>query len=232
MGYLRSVVDERMGGDVTDNGVLVPYFRQSSEFMYNKYKRPDEYCEAINLSSISKGYFYFFMYADESNWMQLAPVFLCDWKKFDNKIIGYGVNFNFIPIQYRVAIFDKIINNLTDDNQLSSVNFESMYKILLSVGYEYAIVEFDMSRMKRVYKISYSILPEFLCHTHPAIKYDPINLYNIWKKKLETKADRHQEMIKLIADEFYNVTGEISDKYKELKSHINRLSRNNSKFGS
>jgi hypothetical protein len=231
MGVLRQTIKDHMGGDISDTSLLVNYFKESTEFMYSKYQKPDRECSSISISSIQNGHFYFFMYQDESNWMQFAPVFLCDWKKFDNKIIGYAVNFNFIPIEYRVAVFDVLINNLEDSNQLTSMTFEMMYRQLLKVGYEYALVEFDFMRLKRVYHIQYEILPDFLCSTYPTIKYDPQNLYNIWKVKLETKEARHQEMIKMISDEFYNATEDISEKYSELKSHMKRLKRNNEKYG-
>jgi CRP-like cAMP-binding protein len=56
---------------------------------------------------MSKGGFYFIHYKDDSNWMRYSPVFVVDFKKFNNIIMIMGVNFNFIPIEVRETIFDE-----------------------------------------------------------------------------------------------------------------------------
>lgn len=233
MGFLRDVIKQESGGDVTDNSYLVHYFKDNVSYMYNLYTKPDgKLVDPIIISKIVNGYFYFLTYRDESNWMQYSPIFFCDWKKFDNKIIGYGVNFNFIPIEIRVAIFDTYIKNFEDPNIFSSITFEKMYKMLLKYGYEYALVEYDLARIVSIFKIDITILPNFLCSTYPSIKYDPINLYNIWKKKLETREMRHQEIIQMYSDDFLSeYIGDITEKYDQLSNHIKRLKRNNDKYG-
>jgi hypothetical protein len=66
--------------------------------------------ESINTKDIYPGGFYFLHYKDDSNWLKYAPVFMVDFKKFEDKIILLAVNFNFVPIEIRVMLFDKFIS--------------------------------------------------------------------------------------------------------------------------
>ena len=63
----------------------------------------------VKVQDIFPGGFYFFHYQDSSYWMKWAPVFVADYKKFSNKIIIFALNFNMIPLEVRVLIFDKYI---------------------------------------------------------------------------------------------------------------------------
>jgi len=225
MGNLIDVIKNESGGNIPQ------YYKDNTVLLYNKYRSPDDVVKSIPVSKMADGMFYFLMYYDESNWMKYSPIFLVDWKKFDNMIIGYGVNFNFIPLEYRAAIFDKIIRDLEDEDQVKGMTFESMYKILLKFGYEYALVEYDMKRIERCYHISVGILPKFLYSSYPKNKYDPQKLYDIWMKKLEGREKRHQEIIQQLSSDFLDVTGEIELKYDALSDHMKRLQRNHKKFG-
>lgn len=213
-------------------GSSIPkYFKDNTQMMYNKYRKPDDTVKSIPIKNMAEGRFYFLIYKDESNWMQYSPIFFTDYKKFDNKIIAYGVNMNFLPLDIRSGFFDQFINNLEDNYQLKSVTFEGTYKQLIKVGWEYSLVEYDLSRLVQVYEIDIQILCNFLYSTYPKVKYNPEKLYDIWKKKLSTKEARHQEMITQLSTDFYKVTDEIREKYDELSNHLKRVERNNKKFG-
>jgi hypothetical protein len=54
---------------------------------------------------------------------------------------------------------------------------------------------------------------------------------DIWHKKLETKSARNQEMMKSMVDEFYDINNEISEKYKVMKGHIERIQKSLKKYG-
>lgn len=225
MGILIDTIKIESGGNI------VKYYKENTVMLYNKYRNPDELVKAISVGKMAEGQFYFLMYYDESNWMQFSPIFFVDHKEFEDKVIGYGVNMNFIPLEYRAALFDKIIHNLDDENQVRGMNFEGMYKQLLKLGYEYALVEYDMSRIKQAYHIKLQILPKFLYSSYPKNKYDPQKLYSIWKKKLEKREQRHQEIIQQLSSDFYKVTEEIEMKYDVLSDHMKRVQRNHKKFG-
>lgn len=228
MGVLKAQVDIEMKGiDV------VKYYKDNVQLLYNLYSNPDgsKGVEEINISDMHTGGFFFMHYMDESNWMQYSPIMFIDTKEFENRIIGYAINFNFIPFEYRIALFDKYLNDLVDNYQLSSITFENAYKMLLEIGYEYAIVEYDMKRVERVFSIDLSILSKFLYSSYPTNKYDPNKLYSIWLKKLETREKRHQELIASTVEEFFDMEQNISDSFEALENHVKRLQRNMRKFG-
>ena len=217
--------------NLESNGNVVEYFKDNTTELYNQYQSPDgKLVKGVPVSDMIHGRFYFLQYFDESNWMQQSPIFFVDHKEFDGRIIGYGINMNFIPMEVRAGIFDKYLEDLEDENQFVNINFESAYKMLLRVGYEYALVEYNMVQVAKCYSISLEILPKFLYSTFPSIRYDPLNLYKIWSKKLETREERHAEIMIMEASDFYEATDEIKEQYTTLKGHMDRIQRNLKKF--
>ncbi len=216
---------------VNGNGVEENY-KNNSLWFYDKYSKSSELVQSINVKDIYPGGFYFFHYQDSSNWLKWAPVFVADFKKFSNKIIIFAVNFNFIPLEIRVGIFDKFIQS--DDfekNSLLAVTYQGMYNELKSLGFEYALMEFDALRIERVHRIHLDILPRFCYHQHPMVKYDPKKLIDIWNAKIAKSADRHKEIMSSSLEEFYDIKFDIDEKYKTLKNHIQRIRNNQIKYG-
>ncbi len=224
MGFLNDRIKLNSNGDIAN------YFKENSLKLYSYYKEPKDGVKIIPISDIQEGSFYFLMYSDESNWMKYAPVFVVDHKKFDNQIIIYAINFNFLPLEIRSGFFDRFIKTLEEDPKFLNIDFESAYKELLRVGYEYSLMEFSARRVQRVYEIPIAILPEFLYSSWPANKYDPNKLYQIFYKKLETKAQRHADMIKIMADEYFDILKSVDKDFGEMNEHIKRLLRNENKF--
>lgn len=216
---------------INGNGIF-ENFKNNSIFFYNLYSKSSKDVLNIPISKIFPGYFYFLHYRDDSNWMKYSPVFVVDFKKFSNLIIVIAVNFNFIPIEIRVSIFDKYITNkdFEDDNQLK-VDYEGMYKELIKYGFEYSIVEYNVAQIEFVHKISLSLLPRFLYSQHPINKYDPKKLYEIWKAKISTKEERHREMYGSVISDLFNISNDILENYNVLKDHITRLQRSLDKYG-
>jgi len=106
-----------------------------------------------------------------------------------------------------------------------------MYTELLRYGFEYSIQEYNVAQIKLVHKISLDLLPRFLYSSHPKNTYDPKKLVQIWQTKLDTKAQRHQEMITSILKDFYDVNNDISEQYDALRDHITRLQTSYKKYG-
>jgi hypothetical protein len=213
------------------NGI-VDNFKNNSLFFYEKYNKSDKDVESINIKDIYPGGFYFFHYKDDSNWMKYAQVFIADFKIFEDKVIFFAVNFNFIPMEIRAQIFDKYI--LPEDfekNNFLKVNYEGMYKELLKSGFEYALVEFNAAQLVLVHRIHLELLPRFLYSQHPINKYDPKELVKKWQAKLSTRNERHKEVISSILSDFYDVNNEISDKYNVMRDHIKRLQTSLNKYG-
>lgn len=209
------------GNNLQDN------FINNSTYFYNLYNKSIDSFENIPVGKIADGGFYFFHYEDESNWMKWSPVFVAGFKKFENKIILLAVNLNFLPLQVRVILFDKFITEKDfEQNNLLKVDYQGVYNKLQELGFEYALMEFDASKIKIVHRCSLSLLPRFLFHQHPKNKYDPGKLMDIWSKKLETRQKRHEEISKALLSDFYDTGKEITEKYSALENHIKRIRRN------
>lgn len=216
---------------VNGNGI-VENFKNNSLFFYEAYQTSSESIENIPISNIYPGNFYFFHYYDDSNWMQYSPVFVVDFKKFQDKIILIAVNFNFIPIELRVKLFDKfIIEKDIEEERSLAVDFAGMYTELLKIGFEYSLVEYNSAQIKFVHKISLSILPRFLYHQHPINKYDPNKLMSIWEAKLSGREQRHKEIMLMTLDEMYKIESDISEKYQQMAGHIKRIQKSIQKYG-
>lgn len=211
---------------------IIDFYKNNTNFMYQKYQTSDSDCVAIDKSDIQKGGFYHLHYKDDSNWMRWSPIFCCDWRKVNNLIIVLGVNFNFIPLELRSTIFDRFITEKDfEKNSFLEVDFVGMYSELLKYGFEYSIQEYNVSQMVVVHRISLDLLPRFLCSSYPKNTYDPKKLMEIWGVKLKTKAQRHQEIISSVLSDFYDVNSEISEKYDTLSGHIKRIRDSYQKYG-
>lgn len=216
---------------VNGNGVVENY-KNNSLYFYNKYQSSDKEVRSMRGGEMQLGGFYFLHYQDDSNWMKYSPIFTVDFKKFGNKIIIFGVNLNFIPIEVRTTIFDGfIVDEDFEKDRLLTVNFEGMYDQLRKYGFEYAICEYNLGQIAFAHKISMDLIPRFLYAGHPINKYDPKKLYSIWKAKIVDRDARDQEMSKSLIDEFFEISDDINKNYDVLKGHIQRLKRSISKYG-
>lgn len=207
-------------------------FKNNSLFFYNEYSGTSDLVTSIARGQIQLGGFYFLHYQDDSNWMRYSPVFTASYKKFDNLVVLLAVNFNFIPIEVRVTIFDKFIKNEDfESDNLLAVDYQGVYRELLRWGFEYAIVEYNVSQILFAHKINLNLIPRFLLSQHPKNIYDPVKLYGIWKAKFDEHIDRHREMSSLLVNDLYDIEKEISEDYKLLKDHIKRLQTSYQKYG-
>lgn len=213
---------------VNGNGI-VDNFKNNSLYFYEKYtNKSSEDVLSISVKDLVPGGFYFLHYQNDSNWMKYSPVFVADYKKFSNKIVIYAVNFNFVPLEIRILLFDKfIIDQNFERDDLLKVDLDGMYTELRKIGFEYALMEYDASKILITHKIKLDILPRFLYHQHPINKYDPNKLIQIWEAKIEARDQRHKEMMLALVSEFYDASFDISEKYDALKGHIQRIRRNN-----
>ena len=207
-------------------------YKENTMYFFEAYKQSSKLILSVPLLKIQLGAFYFLHYKDDSNWMQYSPVFVVEYKKLQDLIIIYAINFNFIPLEIRPVLFDKLITkNDIDKNKILPVNYDTIYKSLLKFGFEYALVEYNLSQIITAHKIDLSLLSDFLYSGHPINKYDPIKLYDIWRKKLESNQKRHQEMMTAIIKDFYAIEEEMSKDYDALKKHADRVRSSYDKYG-
>jgi hypothetical protein len=216
---------------VYGNGI-VENFQTNSLYFYDKYQKSDDEVKNIKVSSIYPGGFYFFHYKDDSNWMKWSPVFVTSYKKFSNQIVFFAVNFNFIPLEVRAMIFDKFIQEEDfEKDKFLKVTYEGMYDELKKIGFEYALMEFNSTQIVATHRIRLDAIPRFLYSQHPKNVYDPKKLIQIWKAKIETKDQRHKELMMSSIDEFYDINKEISEKYSVLNDHVKRIKKSFTKYG-
>lgn len=229
MGELLEKV--KLSNLVYGNGII-ENFKNNSLFFYESYSKSDKNILNIPRGKIQVGGFYFLHYKDDSNWMQYSPIFTIGFKKFSNMIVINAVNFNFIPIEIRVSMFDKYItkDDFENDNLLA-VTYDGMYRELLKYGFEYAIVEYNLAQVEIVHKITLQMVPRFLYSQHPINKYDPKKLYEIWSAKISSREQRHQEMSSALIRDFYQASDDILENYNVLKKHILRIQKSIDRYG-
>lgn len=210
---------------------IVDFFKKNSIYMVDKYSKSDEMCEAIPISDISMGRFYFLHYEDPSNWMRFAPIFTIEFKQIKEMKIIIALNFNFLPLEIRSRIFDKFISEkMFEQNSRLEVNFQGIYTELLRYGFEYSIMEFNAIQVKLVHRINLELLPRFLYSSHPKNTYDPNKLMQIWTAKLDKREQRHKEIVSSTLLDFYEAESLINDKYDVLFGHVKRLQESYDKF--
>ena len=210
-------------------------FKENSINIYNLLSKPEkEKVEYIPITKLKSGGVYFIFYKDESNWMRFSPVLCCELK---DKRLMFGVNLNFLPLEIRANLFDYLIKTLNKNNgepitksPFNNITFDGIYKRLIRLGFEYALVEYNFERVERIAKIDFSILPDFLMSAHPKNIYDPSKLYQIWESKLKNRPERHNELITKLVSDFYDVTDQLVESSVSLKGHFQRLKRNQEKF--
>lgn len=216
---------------VNGNGI-VENFKNNSMYFYKKYNTSSKEVLSIPVGKMTMGSFYFLHYKDDSNWMKYSPIFTCDFKKFGNMIVIFGVNMNFIPIEIRASIFDKyMIADDFDKNRDLKVDYKGVYDELRRYGFEYAITEYNLSQVVSVHRIRMDQVPRFLYSQHPINKYDPPKLYSIMTAKIADRDARHKEMANAFVKDFYNASDDILENYDLLKDHIKRLQTSLKKYG-
>lgn len=201
-------------------------FKKNSLFLFESLKTTNLDIKAISVKDIKIGGFYFIHYNDKSDWMKYSPIFVVDFKQFNSLNIILAINFNFIPLEIRVSIFDKYIkeNDFEKDTYLK-VNYQGMYSELIKYGFEYALVEYNILSILLCHKITLNILPRFFYSGHPIIKYDPKKLYGIWLAKIKTRDKRNNELSKSLISDIYNLSNDINENYNQLKDHIKRIQK-------
>jgi hypothetical protein len=227
MSYLLDIIKTSL-----EKKSLADLYKENTMYFYEKYNNTTKEILNIPLNKIQLGGFYFMHYEDDSNWLKYSPVFVCDFKKLDNQIVIFAMNFNLIPLEIRYKMFDKFISkDDVEKNNLLKVSYKNTYNELKNIGFEYALMEYNLSQVKLVHKINMSIIDKFLISGHPINVYDPNKLYSIYQKKLKTRDKREQEMMKAILSDFYDIKNEISKEYEVLKDHIKRTQSSYKKYG-
>ena len=210
--------------NIVNGNNIIDVFKKNSLFLFESLKTSNDDIKVLSIKDIKIGGFYFIHYNDKSDWMKYSPIFVVDFKQFNSLNILLAVNFNFIPLEIRVSIFDKYIKESDfDKDTYLKVNYQGMYSELIKYGFEYALVEYNILSILLCHKISLDILPRFLYSCHPIIKYDPVKLYSIWLSKIKTRDKRNNDISKALISDIYNLSNDINENYNQLKEHIKKI---------
>lgn len=182
----------------------------SATAVYEEMQRPNRFMRASE--DVRMGMFAFILYdlAGKSSKMeQYSPVLLCDWRQVKTKRYIWGLSLNFIPATTRVVFFDALLerqqdlvnsnagkDKLSQERPLGGITFDAMYSALQSIGYEYALRQFDYSLITKMYDVSFGFLDKFL--TFDTSRFTGVGedkLAEIWLSKIKEQEERHQKMM-------------------------------------
>lgn len=170
-------------------------------------------------ADVRMGMFAFMLYdlAGKSSAMeQYSPVLLVDWLQVKTQRYVWGLSLNFIPSNVRVVFFDQLLerqanlvasnaarSSVSKERPLQGITFDVMYKVLQSIGYEYALRKFDYSLITKMYEVSFGFLDRFLTFdTTRFTGVDEGKLMQIWLTKLKDQEERHQRMMTALYNDY------------------------------
>ena len=210
-------------------------------------QRSDKVVE-VSLSSMESGKLYFLMYdlsGKSSNMEKFSPILMLDILTKDNRKKLFGLSLNFIPVATRTLLFNTIANYNLDvlsknkdvkidkEYPMNKINFPNIYNMLKDIGFEWAIREFELTYINKIYNISTNIMVEFVSMSTAKItKVDDGKLIEIWQKKLLTQGEREKKLIQgllgdynKMAQEFDNKFSSLEERNANLQSSINTINR-------
>lgn len=211
--------------------------------MIDKLQNPSQGVEVVNLQDMNPGKFYFLLYnmqGKSSKLEQYAPILFTDWKQLEHTKIVFGLSLNFIPVKLRLRLFDKMFAGQEDlllakddkkkagmqEQPMNGVTYENVYQMLSAIGFEYAIREFDMRLINKVYEISFTQLERFLTmNSQVFTNVDEGKLAQIWKAKLKTRDERHQNLLKDTMNNWKDIDKVLEkemDNFKKTNENLNK----------
>lgn len=194
---------------------------------------------STSASNLNKGDFCFMFYdlqGKSSNMEKFNPIMVVDWFDHNNTRYLYGLSLNFIPINIKVNFFNMIFNNnlkTLDDNikldtikqkPVDNINFTNVYKLLFSIGFEWAIRKFDITKINKTNLISTNIIKEFI--TMSTYKFTGVaddKIISIWKSKINKQQKRQQNLIKELLNDYGQMRDELNEKYQTLDDRNDKL---------
>jgi hypothetical protein len=215
-------------------------YLKSMEFFSNEINNSNStVVQQVRASSLMKGRFYFMFYdlaGKTSKMEKFNPILLIDWIDSQGTRKLYGLSINFIPVAIRTMFFNNVLNynlsviekNKTKkmENQLplDAINFANIYKLLGAIGFEWAIREFDIKLVNKIYQVSTEILTEFLTmSTSRFTGVDDAKLVEIWKKKIMEQEARHKKIIAELLNDYGKMNKELNTTYQSLDKRNENL---------
>lgn len=216
----------------------------STEWLIEQLKDPNnQTVKVVTPDKIIPGKLYFLFYdlsaaLKSSKLEQFSPILALRKGIVQSKPILWGFSLNFLPDRVKVNWFDQVLERffkgvlstnleVTELSKPLNVTFEGVYKTLASIGFEYAIREFRLDLINKVYEIDLSELDRFVsADSERFTNVDAKKLIEIWLAKLGEGPDRLQEIKNNVLTDFKTIDTELSvsfDEVEKSKSFLNKL---------
>lgn len=194
-----------------------------------------------NVNKLERGKFYFIVYdlnGKSSKMEKFNPLFVLDWFDRNNTRMLYAVSVNFLPVAIRTVFFNNITNfnldileknenyDLKNERPFNNINFLNIYNLLKTIGFEWAIRQFDMRLINDINVISTNILTEFI--TMSTVQFtgvDDLKLLDIWKKKITQQEEREKKIISQILNDYETMEKELNIKQSTLTERNNNIQK-------
>ena len=213
-------------------------------------RTPSKQVRAVNIKKVQIGKFYIIKYNFNGNklWcpiLTIPPVpnknemgvLEKQLKVINVKSLLYAVNFDYLPLRFKVALIDTIIDNNIDryeknsnkiylgDNVKDEFNFNVnwIYRFLKGNDKNYAVTAYDISKIERIYEISSTILHRFVFldtyYINNRLMYDTLN--NVVNENLRiqfsNKIKMYEEILKMYEKDVENFFKSLKNFEKNLK---------------
>lgn len=214
------------------------YKAAATQWLSRSMQTPHAKFPSLTPENLRLGAFYFMRYDlskvnKTSRMEQYSPIMLVDYKPMiDSKVI-YALNLNFLTTQKKEAFFSSYLDSnarvLAQNDQskdwmgeapLPGVTYPTMHGKLLAYGFDYAIREYRLELVNKLYGVSTGDLEKLiLLNTQAITGVDEAKINDIWiaKLKKESLQMRHEEMV-AIKSNYEMILKELAEKFKSLNN--------------
>lgn len=192
---------------------------------------PNNQVVATNIHNIQIGKFYIIRYNYNGNrlWCPILTIpplpnknengiLERQLKLINNKSIMYAINFDYLPLQYKIMLIESILNNNSDHYEKNvdmialgqpvknEFNFKInwIYNFLKSNGQKnYAITAYDLNKIDKIFEISCTLLQRFVFvdtyYINNRLMYETLNTLNdqILIEEFTGKIKTYEEILKM-----------------------------------
>jgi hypothetical protein len=216
----------------------------STQWLIDQIKSPDNtFVTVVTPDKIVPGRLYFLFYdlaaaLKSSKLEQYSPILALKKGIVNGKPILWGFSLNFLPERVKVNWFDQLMErffrgvlttNISEDKIIREplkITFEGVYKTLASIGFEYAIREFRLDLINKVYEIDITQLDRFVSiDVQKFTNVDPKKLIEIWLAKLGEGDARLKKIKDNVLTNFKTLDDELNISFEELEKSKNFLNK-------
>lgn len=210
-------------------------YSNNTDFIIDKLNsESDDIVNSISVNGIEQGKFYFVFYdlqGKSTKMEQFNSLFVIDFQKSKDTQYMFGISTNFLPIYVRTAVFNTICNYndeiieknkeklLNRQEAFEGVSYSNIYKMLYSIGFEWAIRQFDMRLINKAYVVNTNELNKFITmSTAKLTGVDDSKLLDIWKSKINDQEERHKKIINELLNDYNKLSEELTKAYKNTET--------------